>query len=120
MAFKLSKHEYAERDRLIEDLRVRKEAFEASQESGEGIPERLAEFLVTLGETEEFCDGIADRFREEFDEKSENWQEGDRGQEVDALICSWEDADFSEPNLEDPINLELEDYAQVLEDLETE
>ena len=56
MAFQLSKIEHREKENLITSLRTTAEAFEAAQESGEGIPERLAEFLVELSDAENFRD----------------------------------------------------------------
>jgi len=120
MAFQLSKIEHREKENLITSLRTTAEAFEAAQESGEGIPERLAEFLVELSDAESFRDEIASRWRDEYDDKSEKWQEGDKGEAVNNLIEDWESADFTEPDLSDPATLELEDYAQILEDLSTE
>ena len=120
MAFKLSRTESNTREDLINRLRTTQEAFDAAKEAGEGIPERLAEFLVVLEETETFRDEIASKWRDEYDEKSEKWQEGDKADAANTLTEDWEQADFSEPSLDDPSELELEDYAQILEDLGTE
>jgi hypothetical protein len=119
MAFRLSKKEHSTREDLIDRLRTAKEAFDAAQEAGEGIPERLAEFIVVLGEAESFRDEIATRWREDYDEKSETWQE-EKGDDVNRLIEDWEEADFTDPPLGEPEELDLEDYAQILEDLDTE
>ena len=130
MAFKLSKSEEKQRQDFIETLRTKQEELQAKQEEfqNETDPEAkekarqqitviLAEILVAIEETETFRDEIATRLRDEYDEKSEKWQESDKASEVDSMISDWENASFEEPELENPETMELEDYAGMLEEL---
>lgn len=130
MAFKLSKSEEKQRQDFIETLRTKQEGLQAKQEEfqKETDPEAkekarqqitviLAEILVAIEETETFRDEIATRLRDEYDEKSEKWQESDKASEVDSMISDWENASFEEPELENPETMELEDYAGMLEEL---
>jgi len=40
------------------------------------------------------CEKVASDFRNEFEDKSESWQDSDRGQEVAEMIGAWEQLDF--------------------------
>jgi len=44
----------------------------------------------TLEAVNTFMSDVHDRFTEEFDEKSESWQEGDIGCEVAEMMSAWE------------------------------
>jgi hypothetical protein len=125
MAFNLTKLEQMTHQTLINELREAQDSFTAAQDSENPLKEtvviRLAELLVKINEAESFRDAVASRLRDEFDSKSEKWQESDRGDEASYLVDAWENASFEEPELEDPMNVELEEnYAEMLEDLPTE
>ena len=121
MAFKFTKAELKTRTDLIEGLRRTQDAFSTAQETDtENLSERLDEFLTVLRDAEEFRDSTASRLREEYEEKSERWMESEKGESVGEMVDTWENADFSDVDTEDPTTLELEDYAEVLEDLPTE
>lgn len=43
-----------------------------------------------MTEAKEFVEEVASRLREVYDNRSEKWQEGDKGQSADAFIQTWE------------------------------
>jgi hypothetical protein len=127
MAFKLSKSELAQYQTLIDSLRIKAEAFEEAKKEPEteGKPSplmpALANLLVVLDAARDFCESIAERWRDSYEDHSDDWKEGDRGSEIDSMIEEWENVDLSEPDLDGELpDLELEDYAEMLEDLPTE
>ena len=120
MSFKLSKEEMRQYQENIDSLRTTTEAFEQAKKNKEDPLPALVEFLSTLETAREFCEMIAEDWRCEFEDRSDSWKENDRGSEVDSIIEEWESVELDEPDLDDPLNLELEDYAQLLEDLPTE
>jgi hypothetical protein len=130
MAFKLDKGEIARRDGYANDLRETASKLEdAVREYNEAvmtlrapIETLLAEYNEKLEEARGFAEDIATTAEGAFDDKSEKWQEGDKGQ----AVAEWKDAWTSielEPmeivwpeDLEDP---ELE-HAFMLEALPVE
>lgn len=125
MAFKLTKTELSRRDELVEELSQKQDSFEAVMHHlGSDDPSKVNELVTALSvltvlvkEAEEFRDEIASRLRDEWDDRSEAWQEGDRGSEAEEMVDQWECAEFMEPELGEG---DIEDYAQTLEDLPTE
>jgi hypothetical protein len=55
-----------------------------------------AEYQTVLTEAREFVENVAEEMRSEYDEKSENWQEGDKASEVDRWISEWEGVDLTD------------------------
>jgi hypothetical protein len=98
MAFKLSKQQIAERNRLAEDIRQEgamlnaaivaynaavgplSEALDTAVERYNGILERARTLTTT----------VVDAAQEEFDRKSGKWQESDKGARVRSWIEQWE------------------------------
>lgn len=74
-------------------------------------------FSVTAAEATSFVEDTASRLRSEWDDKSERWQESDRGSEVDDFISTWESAEI---NFEDEVteNPDLEMFRGIVEALE--
>ena len=112
MAFRLTKAELTDRNELVKSLQRTQEAFATIPDA-----EHLEEFLVVLRETDEFRDSVASRLRDEFEEKSERWMESEKGDFAIEFIDQWENADFFDVDTE---ALELEDYAEYLQNLLTE
>lgn len=130
MAFKLTKAEDARRSELEGDLnRLYGEADDAKSELEEKISELVAEFndkaLGPLNEKIEeargFVEDIKNERQEEFEDKSDRWQEGERGQSAQDWLQAWETAereleainDVEVPNLE----VDLLDAESILSDL---
>lgn len=126
MAFKLLKSELARRDEILADLRSSLDKLTAAIEDPASTTgqksEAAAMFTVILNEAEEFREDIACKYRDLFDERSDNWQDSDRGQEVDEAINEWECAIFDDCDLDilEPTTDGLGDYIEQFENLPIE
>jgi len=127
MAFKLTKEEQANKIRLQNDLKeswanlddVRNGAETRIREAIEEVEAAVGIFEAAIEAAEAFRDEVATRLREEWDGKSEGWQEGDSGQEASTLVEEWENVAF-EARMEinsAEINLEGEDIPETFENL---
>jgi hypothetical protein len=99
MAFKLTKDEKAERDRLIKELRARATA----------IADAVTDYNEVLSEATDFAAGISVRADDEISEKSERWQEGEKGAAAASWRDGWDNIDLDEvdaPDTEHADNLE--------------
>lgn len=103
MAFKLTKEEILERNALLADMKDAKDALDSSVQI----------YNQALDKTREFIEKTRERMQNEFDEKSEAWQQGDKGAAVAEMLASWD-----EVNPED-VDIDLEDLG-AFESLPTE
>lgn len=78
--FSLSKHQIVEFDKHQAALTMAHETLTAAIDAYNAVVE----------DAEAFITGVAEDFRSAWDEKSERWQESDRGQEVGEFIETWE------------------------------
>jgi hypothetical protein len=98
MAFKLNKGQISERDALAVDIRAKAEALDAAIKAynegmeplAQAVTDAAREYNESLSDVREFVTGIAEDGRAEFDEKSERWQAGEKGQSADSWIQAWE------------------------------
>ena len=90
MAFKLTKPETKTKEALLERLR----------EVEEGVQAAIERYNEVIDDVRAFCTDVAERAVEEWNEKSERWQEGDAGTAADEWISVWRDVDL--PEVEDP------------------
>lgn len=126
MAFKLTKDKLKQRDEKIEALREAgeklKEAVEAANVEIAGIREKLEplvdEYNAKITEAVEFVNELGEEFRGEFDDKSERWQEGDKGSEVNDWIETFESFALEEISLSLPDDIEEPDVGHT-EELES-
>lgn len=82
----------------------------------------VGQYNDLLSEARELIDTIASDMRGEFDDKSETWQEGERGQTVSDFIQQFEDLDLQEidtPTFEE-LTIDLDDEASNIEALPEE
>jgi len=86
MAFGLTKKEKTQLTDLLTTLSNKHADLESA----------VTEYNEALTATKEFVSGKAAKWQDEFDDKSETWQEGDKGSEVSELIAEWENLDFGE------------------------
>lgn len=130
MAFKLTKDEQKDKDTHTADLRGDWGKVEDAKSLAESVIQRALDdlkqavetFKATAERAEAFRDEVATRLREEFDDKSETWQEGEKGQEASAFVESWESAscevdDMEVPELDLDLNGDGNDTVTALEDL---
>ena len=117
MQFKLTNAEIAERDKLKEWLVDAREelksvislANKAIHDAASSVATAADEYNGLLANASEFRDEIVSRMRDAFDEKSDKWQESDKGQEIDTLITSIEDIDLSDIDIIEPDDIEEPD-----------
>ena len=113
MTFKLSKEQSAKRQALAADLRAKAAvlniAIAAFNRGVEPLSRAVAEAQAGYNETLEMAralaNGVAETAREEFDAKSERWQDGEAGTQVRSWIEQWE-ISLDEVDLELPEALE--------------
>jgi chromosome segregation ATPase len=80
MAFKLSSQELKTRETLLEELK----------DLGTTLETATSDYNDKVEEINKFIETIRDRLQEEFDEKSEGWQEGDKGSSVQSMISEYD------------------------------
>lgn len=84
------------------------------------VNEAISAYNLLLLEAAAFAEAIGEDCRAAFDEKSERWQESDRGQEAESFISEWEGFDADALREVAIIEPELEEkpcHAKALEDL---
>lgn len=86
---KLSREQRETRDRLIGELEVVEQKLNEAAEA----------YRAKLVEAQEFCASVADEIRAYFDDKSEKWQESERGQAYEEWATGWEGVEFPEPDI---------------------
>jgi hypothetical protein len=84
------------------------------------VEHALADYNSEVEEAEKFREDIYTEQQEYFEEKSENWQQGERGEEYSSWMESWRDAQFSTIEIDEPVELEIPDmdHAQELDSLD--
>jgi hypothetical protein len=126
MAFKLSKEQLVARAALTAGLRDKARALNiAIAEFNRGIvplAQAVAEaqdaYNETLDVARNLADGVAESAREQFDAKSDRWQDGENGMRVRSWIEQWE-MSLDDIELDLPESLEEidpEEHAGQLED----
>jgi chromosome segregation ATPase len=124
---KLTKTELEQRDALVAKLRVARESLDTAVNEFNAKLDDMRNELTPhadaynelLEEARGFMEDIARERQEAFDERSESWQESDKGVEAAAWISEWENAGLDELDIDYPVDIDIqaEDAAQTLEDL---
>lgn len=121
---KLSKAEIDQRDDHVSALKKAKEEIddlaEGINESIDDLNEKIAEYNQLLGAAGTFTKEIAQQQSDYIDDKSERWQESDRGQEYSSWKDEWEDYDHEEINDVETISTPSMEHAEKLKELSTE
>jgi hypothetical protein len=126
MTFKVSREQLAKRNALAAELRQNAETLNATIAAfnrdvgplAQAVGKAQDAYNETLEAARSLADGIAESAREQFEAKSEKWQESDKGIEVRTWIEQWE-MSLDDIELELPEALEEidpEGHAGVLED----
>ena len=126
MTFKVSREQLTKRDALAAELRRKAETLNiAIAEFNKGIEplvqavaEAQADYNETLEAARTLTGNVAEAAQEEFEAKSERWQESDKGIEVRTWIEQWEiSLDDIELALPEPLEeIDPEEHAGELED----
>lgn len=127
MAFKITGKKLDERDRLLQEVNEAKSKLEdavttynaAVEDARSSINDFITAFNTALGNAKDFIEGVRDDAQTEFDEKSEKWQESDRGSQVQSWIDEMEghaDTLDTELSVDFPSELSIEypDYEDAL------
>lgn len=143
MAFKLTKSEVQQHTHFYEELEVRQtrlddvvklledlegtddpedaaelEAFnKRKKEVADDLKLAIDAYNQHAAEINSFCADIASAWQDDYDNKSETWQEGDKGQAVYSLIEQWNEFHIEDADEDDG---SYEDVLQELTDLPTE
>lgn len=116
MPFKLNKTESARKNELLVALQLKQSALEdalrvyneeASTAFGK-LEAAKVSYNEALDEARSFAQDIASEQREDYDDHSEKWQEGDNGTSAQEWISQWEDVDLDDLELEEPEEITLE------------
>lgn len=125
MALKLNKDEIRQRDAYVAELRkvadlledavrVFNEELEAARVKMRGA---IDDYNETLTAARGFAEDIASRLSDEIDEKSEKWQEGEKGEAAVAFKDEWEGVSLEEIDPDNVLPGDMEDID--LEDADT-
>lgn len=130
MAFKLNKDEKARRDQLVKDLQEHVSKLEDAvnvynDETAKlraPVETALAAYNEIAEQARGFAEDIANQADSDISDKSEKWQEGERGQAATEWKDAWEGIDISEVEVEWPEDLTIEapSHADDLEQLPEE
>ena len=122
MAFKLTRDEENELEKLKKKLSEDYTAIDAALSSyneeltalQEHVQEQINFYNNSLSELRSFAENIAAERRNEYEDKSESWQDGDNGQAADEWISTWENADLEDVAIEFPgeLTIDFEDHAE--------
>jgi hypothetical protein len=126
MTFRVSREQLAKRDALAAELRQKAETLNTAiatfNQGIEPLSRAVAEAQDNYNETLEaaraLIGNIAEAAQEEFEAKSERWQESDKGIQVRIWIEQWEmSLDDVELDLPEPLEeINPEEHASELED----
>ena len=123
---KLDKAAIAERDAVCASLREKYSTLETAvdefnfvlEQAWDKVDSALTAYNEAVGEANSWREGIAGDMQTYFDERSEKWQEGDKGQEYASWKQQFEeelqDADLPKP---EKLELQIDDAAEILEQL---
>jgi hypothetical protein len=119
MAFKLSSKEEQTRQALIVELQeIRHKldeelrGIEAEFENAvSGLSPLIDKYNEIAGRVNTFVEERAADFRNEFDEKSDNWKDSDRAENADSFVSDWENFTALETDVSTPDvpTIEIED-----------
>lgn len=130
MAFRLGKGEIKQQGQLVSNLHESyakvSDAIATFNEELEKlfhpVEDAINAYNQLVADAGGFASDIASRMRDEFNDKSDNWQSGDTGSAVSEFIDQWEGFEATEvdmpemPSIEDPGS----DVADNLDQLPTE
>jgi hypothetical protein len=130
MAFKLDKQELARCQQFEVDLREAQGELEdavsvyndAVAEARGTLEDALAKYNELVAEARGFVEDIASTASGEIDDKSEKWQEGERGRAAIEWKDAWENATLEDVAIEFPDDVAIDgcDHADTIEQLPVE
>lgn len=116
MAFKLTKQEIKQRNELVDELEAEKNKLddavrvfnEALEKARNELLIVLTDYNATVEDARNFVADIVSQAENDVGEKSERWQESERGQAVGEWVEAWRNVEreLSEVELELPEDIE--------------
>ena len=128
-AIKLDKAQRAELEKFRKSLRESEDAVTDAVAEYERRCESAREELIPvlekhnelLAEVKEFASNVAAVVRDAIDERSEKWQESDKGTAAEEFQSSWEGYDPDEYSIPDEVLVEeIDSSADALDELQEE
>ena len=126
MAFKVTRQQLAERDALAAHLREKAAALNAAiatfnraiEPISQPVVAALEDYNSILEKVRALARGVADAAQEQFDAKSERWQDSDKGVQVRTWIEEWEmSLDEIDLELPEPLTeIDPDEHASEIED----
>lgn len=132
MTFKLTKEENLVRLAHVVALAAKREALDDAMRTyndimtgaRNAVDEAIADYNIAIAEANGFVGDIAQAWENEFEEKTEKWQEGQRGSEARELIEAWQSfrTELDEIDIDFPeeLTVDLAPLDESLDDLATE
>lgn len=135
MALKLTKQELAQREELTNKLSYMSEALSDAlmmfntdradaflelashieaynkkvTDAFDDVAQAVSSYNEALEEAQQFVADVASRIDSEISERSERWQESEKGQAASKWLSDWQDADFDTLDVEAPEELEVDE-----------
>ena len=114
MAFKLTKAEASARAALVDRLSAGREAVEAAisayndmlDTAWAAVAKSIDDYNEILFDARDFCETASADWRGEWEDKSEKWQEGERGQAAAEWIDTWEGVSLDDIDADRPDDVE--------------
>jgi hypothetical protein len=116
MAFRLAKADMLRRDRIAEALTKAEDELEeavtafndALEAARTTLQEKVDAMNEALGEARTFTEEIASDARTEYDDKSDKWREGERGEAACSYVETWEglENELSEVEIDVPNDID--------------
>jgi len=115
----LSKQDQEQLSKLLDAIHSAESAIGSIAEEFEPIIEKINEAIERYNESltdlESFCSDTAQAISDYISDRSDAWQEGDRGQQYQQWQGAWEEFSFDQLPLVEPIEIEFdfdpEDFA---------
>jgi len=132
MLFKLGKEQIAQRDAIAVKIQEQREAVDtavvafndAMTVARNELQAALDIYNEALTEAKTFAEDVAQNWENDFEEKSERWQEGEKGEAVREMIEAWQSVDLDEAAIDMPdaeVSFDdVEMHDEVLSNLPTE
>jgi hypothetical protein len=131
MPFKLTAEQLTERDALavrLEEERTKvdlavSDFHDALTVARNTLQEALDAYNEVLVEAKAYAEGIAQDAENYFEEKSERWQEGEKGEALRELIDAWQSVDLEPLEVDMPdseLDLDVNTHDETLCELPTE
>lgn len=109
----LSKAQMVERAQLMD--RLREIAAEIEEKISE-VNSIISNYNEVVAEVEEFRDGLVGEMQDYYDERSEKWQDGEKGSAYSDWKNEWEQLDTSQADEVEAPDLSLADNLENLPD----